>query len=173
MNDKLKSKIAEIVSEETGYGLDVPAKLTDKIADLVDSDNSRLAYEYDDLANRYIRVCNVLESENIEVILDDDEDRMEIMGEEHIAISEAVKRMIAWAAPLLGCSVDNLNDKLWMFSLYDSDSYMISSAECPAWLEIMANGKYTPAAVEEGLRDLFVSMLGAKNDNDNDAEPEN
>lgn len=125
MNDKLKDKIAKIITEETEYGWNVSNNLAAKIAAIVDS--------------------------------------------EMIETKDAIKRLIEWAAPKFDYNVVIVRPDWWEYMI--GESCYFEGTDAPSWLKIIHDGKGTPAAVDEGLRDLFVELLGAKNDNDNHAEP--
>jgi len=92
----------------------------------------------------------------------------QIMGKETITISEAVKRLIEWAKPNFdGEITSTYQSDEWWWQIDDSGN----EPDTPAWLKAIHDGKYTPAAIEEGLRDLFVTLLGGTDGNDN--EPKN
>lgn len=111
MNEKLKSKIAGVICDETDLGIDVCVELTEKIAALVDRD------------------C--------------------------IEKRDAVKRLIEWAEDYFSCHLFPNGFLEWEMS--DTGNL----PEHP-WVKIIADGSYSKAATEEGLRDLFVGLLGGE-----------
>lgn len=119
MNEKLKSKIAGVICDETDLGLDVSAELAEKIAAIVDRD------------------C--------------------------IEIKVAVKRLIKWATPGFdGETTSTFQEWWWQIEEIGDES------DIPTWLKAIHDGNYTPAAIEEGLRDLFVTLLGGTDGNDDE-----